>query len=343
MLKTTRSVALLCASAAAQVTSPAGLAAVEGNQVFFHFGTSRRFQQVDFTQAGAPLTINSISWRRNGNVAQTAPARVMDFSIDLGHTNFGQLSNRFDDNFTVSRTNVFSGTGLNFPSWATNVGAPAPFDFTVPLPSPFVYNGRDALVIDFTNTNSTVTATIQADRDFTGLTSLTLGTALGTGCIATGRTVAFAHTAAFHDQTALPTPSYGIRMRIGGTNAPASSPVFLFIDAQNQNLPGLCSTLYALPLVLIVMQSQADGSIPDVNFMFMHDASLVGGTFFTQLLAPDPGQAGVPAVVSNGRQTTLAAGTITNLHRCSYAFYAVPSTTGVGTHFVGGGMVMLLQ
>ena len=30
-------------------------------------------------------------------------------------------------------------------------------------------------------------------------------------------------------------------------------------------------------------------------------------------------------------------------HRCSYAWYTLPSTTGVATHFIGGGMVMLLQ
>jgi hypothetical protein len=82
--------------------------------------------------------------------------------------------------------------------------------------------------------------------------------------------------------------------------------------------------------------------VPDVNDQFTHDPSLIGGTFFTQLLAVDIGQPGIPLVVSNARQLTLTATAVTNQHRCSYGWYSLPGA-GVATHFIGGGMVLLLQ
>lgn len=324
------------------VTSPRGLDTVEGNQVFFHFGGSRRFQQVDYTQAGTPMVISTIGWRRNGNVTQTAPTRTLTLSIDMGHTNFGVLSHYLDDNFTVSRANMLNQASVQFPDWSAAMTGPAPFDFQVPLAAPFVYNGSDALVIDFTYTAS-VSGTVQVDREFNGPTTPPAGAVLGTGCIATGMASAFAHTMYMADQNSVPTPAYGLRLRLGGTNAPATSPVFVFIDYQNENLSGLlCSTVYALPVVMLTMISNASGAIPDVNYMFPYDPSLIGGTFVTQMAAVDFGQA-IPVVVSNGRSITLAATAVTNQHRCSYGWYTVPSTLGTATHFVGGGMVLQLQ
>ena len=76
---------LLCAAAGAQVTTPPGLASTEGNMVFFHWGGSRRFQQIEASHMGAPMVITQIAWRRNGNVSQSAPARkaLLDYDPQL--------------------------------------------------------------------------------------------------------------------------------------------------------------------------------------------------------------------------------------------------------------------
>ena len=339
---------LLCASATAQITTPPGLLTTEGNAVFAHWTGSRRFQQVEASQIGSPMVINSISWRRNGNQTQTAAgARTFDMTVDLGLADFGFLSQRLDDNFLGgTRTTVFNQTGVNFPDWNANLGAPAPFDFTIALTTPYAYVGTNALVIDFSFANIVgATGSVSTDRDFNGYTTPPAGTALGTGCIATGRTVAFGHTAYLSNLGTTPSPNYGMRLRVGGTNAPASAPVIVMIDAQNQGIPGLCTTLYALPLLSIVRTALSTGAVPDIDIGFTHDASLQGAVFFSQLLALDAGQSPIPAVLSNGRQTTMAASPgFTNGHRCSYAWHTLPATaTTVATVFVGGGLVMQLQ
>ncbi|MFO1050936.1 MAG: hypothetical protein U1F36_01820 [Planctomycetota bacterium] len=349
-----RSLSLVCfaamsaaLSAQTVITSPAGLDAVEGNTVFSHWSSSRRFQQVDASHEGNILLISGLAWRRNGNVTQTsAGPRTFDLTVDFGDGNFGQLSSLLDENhLPTTRQTVFGPTTVNFPDWNPSAVGPAPFDFAVTFPGPYVYTGNHALVIDFSYANNTSTALAQTDRDFNGYTTPTAGTSLGTGCIATGRTSAFSHTASMVNLANTPVADYGMRFRFGGANAPASTPVVLNIDFVNQNLAGIaCSTLYAFPTVSVTRMSSSTGALADLDFGFTYDPNLLGATLFTQLLAFDAGQSPLPIVVSNGRQTTMPATPgFTNGHRCAYAWYGLPSTTGTATVFVGGGMVMQLM
>ena len=237
---------------------------------------------------------------------------------------------------------MFQGVAVSFPDWSTSLRGPTPFDFQVPLTTPFAYNGSDALVIDFRYDHASASTLVQCDREFNGQTLVGSGAALGIGCTATGRTATFSHVMGLADRGNVPTAAYGLRMQVSGANAPANSVVFTFLDYRDRNLSGaLCGTVHALPLVLLTLLSRADGSVPVVNFLFPYDASLIGGTFVSQLLAVDSGYA-VPLVVSNGRQMTLTASIFPSPHRCSYA-YVSPATNSTATHYVGGGMVMLLQ
>lgn len=335
---------LSVAAAAQGITSPGGMHAVEGNASFIHWGGSRRFQQVDFSNAGSAMLVSSIAWRRNGGSTGSAGTRTFDFQIDLGDSNFGYLSHVLDDNYLPgTRVTVFN-QNVNFPDWSLAIPGPAPFDFGVTLTTPFVYIGLNALVIDFSYTNNSTTGTLATDREFVGPTTPPAGTVLGTGCIATGRTSAFSHTAYMANSDALPTPEYGMRLRLGGSNAPAGNSVLALIDTNNLNLTGLlCSTLYPSPTVTLPLTALSTGSVADVNLQFRWHPSLVGLTLYTQLAAVDVGQAPFPIAVSNGRQTTMSATSTTGSHRCSYGWYSMPSATGTATHFVGGGMVMLLQ
>jgi hypothetical protein len=334
----------LCAQG---VTSPRGLDTTEGNASFVHFGGSRRFQQIDYSQAGGPLVISSISWRRNGGSTGAAGTRTFDFQVDLGRGDFGAISFLLDSNYLAgTKTTVFNQTAVVFPDWSASIPGPAPFDFKVMLGSPYVYTGANALVIDFYHTNSSTSGTLSVDREFTGPTTPTTGIALGTGCVATGNVSAFAHTAYMANQDSMPTPLYGMRYRLGGTNAPLGGGVVALMDSVNPNLGGLlCTTVYSGGLVALPLPSiPGTTTVPELSLGFTYSASLLGVTLFTQLAALDLGQGPIPVVLSNGRQTTMpATTTYLNSPRCSYGWTSLPTTTGSATHFVGGGMVMLLQ
>ncbi|MEZ5963366.1 MAG: hypothetical protein R3F56_05915 [Planctomycetota bacterium] len=335
---------LLTASfATAQVTSPRGFDTIEGNASFVHWGGSRRFQQIDYTQAGAPMAISSIAWRRNGGSSSTAGPRTFDFTVDMGHADFGLISHILDDNYLPgTRTTVFNQTAVSFPDWNTALPGPAPFDFQISLPTAFTYNGFDSLVIDFSYANNSSTANFSTDREFTGQTTPTPGALLAGGCVASGNTAAFSHAGYTGNQDNSVTTAYGLRLRLGGANAPSTGGVFAMLDPTNLNLSGLlCDTLYPAPNILIPMQTVGT-TVPDVNLQFPYVAALLGASLYSQLAAPDAGQSGIPVVVSNGRQLTIPS-TPVPAHRCSYGWYSTPSTTGVATQFIGGGLVMQLQ
>lgn len=343
-MRLTSLIALVCSSVAAQVTSPVGLSTTEGNTVFAHWSSSRRFQQVDQDQAGAPFPISSISWRRNGGYTSASFARTFDLKIDLGACDFAAVSEEFDQNYLPgSRTTVFNAQ-VNFPDWSIAQPTPAPFDLTATFASPYVYLGQNALVIDFEHTNNTASGTLATDRHFNGPTTPTAGVLLGAGCIATGQSAAFAHTSGSSNFDAVPTPAYGLRLRLGGTAAPATGGVLCLIDVADQNIGGiLCTTLHAGPLVILPMASQATGLVPTLSLGFAHNNSLVGQSLVTQLIAPDAGQSPIPVVASNARQTTITSTLFSGGARCCYAWHALPSATGTGTSFFGGGMVMELR
>lgn len=338
------SLLLTTSLATAQVTSPRGFDSIEGNATFAHWGGSRRFQQIDYTQAGTPMAISSIAWRRNGGSTGTGGPRTFDFQVDMGHADFGVISHVLDANFlSGSRTTVFNQTAVSFPDWNAAIPGPAPFDFQVSLPVPFNYNGVDSLVIDFSYTNNSTTASFTTDREFNGQTTPVAGVSLGTGCVASGNSGAFTHTGYTGNQDNSVTPAYGLRLRLGGANAPASGGVLALLDPTNLNLSGLlCSTLYPAPNILIPLQTSGT-NVPDVNLQFPYVAGLLGATLYSQLVAPDAGQSPIPVVVSNGRQLTIPTTPVIGAHRCSYGWYTIPSTTGVATQFIGGGMVMQLQ
>ena len=332
----------VCSALAAQpVTSPRGFDTTEGGTSFSHFGGSRRFQQIDQTQAGAPLVINAVAWRRNGGYTSATSVRTFDMQIDMGLCSFGQISQRLDDNYLPgTRTTVVNQMAVSFPDWTAAAPTPAPFDFVVKLPQPHVYIGTAALVIDFSYGNNSSTGSLSIDREFPGSTSVPAGTLLGTGCTATGRSAAFAHSGSLWNAGNMPT-AFGMRMRLGATNAP-TGPVIGLLDVTNQNYSGLlCSTLYAGPLVTLPFTASATGSVDPVDFGFPYNANFIGATLYSQLAALDAGATPLPLVVSNGRQMTMS-GTPLSGHRCSYAWLSLPSTTGAATHFIGGGVVLQL-
>jgi hypothetical protein len=326
---------LLASSLAAQsgITSPKGFELVEGNATFFHWGANRRFQQIDNTHKGTPAVVMSLAWRRDGaGGGANVPARTFDMEILMGHVNMAQLSRVFDRNWNLAApTRVYGKKQTNFPNWTGNMGSPAPFDFKVVLDRPFVYNGADALCFDFTVENPTSTLGGTMDRQYVAANTGNGNSLGGSGCIATGRTAAFAQIMRLENNGAT-CPNYGMRIRVNATNAPADAGVFLMVSNRDAALtvPGLCHTVHAVPIFfLLAGLATTAGVLPETSFSFGHDSSLEGAPFVTQLFALDLGQAGVPAVLSNGTHGTMPVGPAITSHEALYTWSTLPTVEGI--------------
>ncbi|MBK8976551.1 MAG: hypothetical protein IPM29_11595 [Planctomycetes bacterium] len=352
-----RAVALTAAvastlSAQSFVTSPRGFEAAEGNSTFTHFSVAdRRFQQVDNTQQGQALLVRSLGVRRDGGPnggGIVAGARRADLEVTMGIANFGVLHAAFDDNYVPgSRQVTYVKKPTSLPSWTGNAGTPAPFDFVMLYDAPYAYAGRSALIIDFTHENlvygggSGNAGGSSVDREFASA-AFGVGTPLALGCTATGMTGTFVHTTRF-ENNGPGWRDHGMRMRYSASGAPVNSPVYLNLDFSNANLsiPGLCTTLNALPTIsLLAGISSSAGSVQDTSLSFGYDAALAGATFVTQLLALDAGRPGIPVVLSNGRQSNMPADPTGSPQACAFGWCFLPENSG--TLFFGGGFVLQL-
>jgi hypothetical protein len=339
-------------SAQSQVTSPLGFDAIEGSTSFNHFTDSgdRRFQQIDHSFAGTSFLTRSLGFRRNGTGSgggTNEPPRTMQLEITFGLTDMTVLSSEFDANFQAGTRQVcFTRKLVNMPDWTGLAGSPAPFDFNVPLDVPYPYAGSDALVIDFTYDSlrwSTGSASggSAVDREYTGARTAT-GSAIGNGCTPSTASGAFSHSMRLENNGA-GGGAYGMRLRISASNAPQNTPIIMNLDLMDQNLtvPGLCTTLHALPaLSAPIGLADPSGDLLQTSISFGYDASFVGVQLVTQLAGFDPGQPQVPLVLSEGRRASMPAGPTTTSHPTAYHWATLP--TPDGTLFFGGGMVLQL-
>ena len=90
---------------------------------------------------------------------------------------------------------------------------------------------------------------------------------------------------------------------------------------------GLCGTVHASPDISLPFgPSSSTGAIASTSITFPFQASLLSGYFFTQALAPDAGQAGLPLVLSNAREGGFPPGST-----FKYIYTTTPpSATGSG-------------
>src|SRR5690606_6665984 len=182
-----------------------------------------------------------------------------DLEVTMGFHDLTLTSRVFDQNYLPgTRQVVFTKKQVNMPDWTGNAGTPAPFDFVVPLDVPFTYAPPLALVIDFTHENvaylgGAASGGSSVDRDYAGARTAT-GANLATGCTATGGSGPYTQNMRLENNGAV-LPSYGMRLRVAATDAPANAPVLLNIDLADQNLtiPGLCTTLHAGPVVSLAL------------------------------------------------------------------------------------------
>lgn len=346
-IRTPLCLAVLSSLAAAQVTTPVGFNATEGNQVFFNFAGARRLQSIDASQSAAAAVWTRFSMRRDGASATSASyaARTCDVQVTLGPASLGVISADLSQNL-VGSTVVYARRSTNMPDWTTAPGAPpAAFDFNLTLDAPYTHAGG-AFVWEVENGVATVTTQTVVDRQYNAYgTSSGALIAGSVGCIATGRTTAFGHTTAFRNGGAI-TGAFGMHLQVAATNAPSTAPVLLSIDTVDSALsvPFLCTTLHAQPTLLLPLgTSSATGAVPAQHITFAHSPNLVGSSLVTQLVSIDAGQQApfLPIALSNGRTTTMPADPTVVCSPACYGFATPPATTG--TLFFGGCIIVELQ
>jgi len=296
----------------AQFTSPAGHLTAEGDgshdYVLFRFDDVT-WQQLDATSVGQPASnIQRIAWRRDAvtGLDPTWIARTIAIGVYLADAVLpGAISETYAANYRNPPVNVFASRAVSLPDWTQPaVSTPAPWDFVLPLDQPWTYAGIHPFLWELRVTNNTTAREygndFQSIAGWTGATNA--GTSNGTGCIATGQTTAMALIASFKNQF--------VRFRAGFTvtRAPANASTFLFLDSTpaNLSLPGLCRSLYALPTVQFALGNSPTGNLREFALDNLQlPASAVGVTLYSQALAIDPGQTGLPLVLSNGRANTF--------------------------------------
>ena len=315
--------ALLVSALAAQTTivSPVGLATTEGSSsnAFPFTNTSvastRRYMQIHSDLVGTPMAINKLSFRMNGTASSFAGSAVCDMELNLGDSrSYDRPSWVFAGNWLGTPATALTRTNINFGP--LTAGTPAPFEFNIPLTTPWVYSGVTSFAWEAVVHSLALTAPFASAMDVDPA-SIVAGAAAvdtGPGCIATGQTLAMSLAVTHADTTG--TWAFGCAVDRG----PASAPTFLYLGTSNPNtaFPGLCGNLYT-DLVLSLPLGATDATGFSGTFsnvagttktsgganVFALPNSIPGVTIFMQAHALDVGQPGLPIANSNGMSVVV--------------------------------------
>jgi hypothetical protein len=293
----------LAASPAAQsyTVTPAANATKVGTAsntypLYFQAG---RYQQLHGDLKGTPRIMTALSLRKGGYTSSSAgAARTLTCTLLVSNTNFGLPSTTFSANYDGTPVTAMPRGTVNLPSWSTSQGTPEPWTVHFPFATPYPHPGQKDFLWELQIHASTSSVPYFADT--VGDSTLTSGAALGSGCISGGQTnnhrlTGYLSTAT-HDNSLrlIPNSSYG----------PATAAIALLAGTVNPNLtvPGLCETLFVVPLWTFSGVTTATGSwLPGPVAVVTHDASWVGVPLYAQLAALDASQSGIPLSMSNGR------------------------------------------
>ena len=320
--------------------APKGSEFFEGNSasdiMLGNWAPQTRTQQVDNNLVGTnvPL-IRFLGWRRNGS-SNSGAAKVTDLTILMGHADYNAITNTFATNYKSAAQTVFTKKPVSLPDWNGASGSvPSPCDLVVPLDLPFVYNNTDALVWEVLNENNPMGIYTQ---DWVSSMTHTYGdysTNLGGGC-ATGN-------GQMKHRVALRANATVLEMGYDVAAAPSNAPLTLLLGISDPaaNLPGLCGTIHCLPLTTLGMGNSGAAGELALSFPISTpwNPSFAGAVLYTQVVAPDATQTGLPLALSNGLRSSAPAGnavgtTPINVKRI-YHTTSVTTPTGTGPSISG--------
>lgn len=340
-------ISLLALSSLAQaqvqtVVSPVANNGVEGSQANafpWTSATPKHYMQIHSDIGGTPKVITKIAGRPNGNTTGFTGTRSLDIEVYMGDSvPYNSCSFVIANNYIGARSAVLTRQVVNCGPFTA--GTPAPFEFGIPLTTPYVYSGANSLaweMLQYANT-ATGTAPSSTDTENSSLATAT-STVTGTGCIASGQTAAMIHTVTAADVAGLFTFGFYV------DRAPANAPTVLYIGASNPNLSvfGLCGNLYTDLLISLPLgQSDANGYIGSLSgttkiaggpCTILVPNTFPGATVYTQVHSIDVGSTSLlPIANSDGRATVVPTPTLTKVTKVSRIF-SNGATTDVNAHF----------
>ena len=314
--------------------TPVGAEFFEGSSssdiMFGNWNPNTRTQQIDNNLAGRNLPlVRFIGWRRNGS-ANAGAAKTTDVTVLMAHADYNTITNVFANNYKTPAQTVFTKKAVNLPDWNAPSGSvPSPFDVVLPLDVPFLYNGQDALLWDVLNENNPLG--IYTQDWVSGTMPHTYGdypTDLGGGCTTTNG--AMTHRCALRANATV------LEMGFKVSSAPPSAGLTMLLGASDPALtiPGLCGVVHSQPLVFLpIGTADAAGTLPlafPINTPWT--PALAGAPLFTQVIALDTTQPGIPLAMSNGLRAPIpmtgGAGAI-NVKRI-YNTSSTTNPTGTG-------------
>jgi hypothetical protein len=264
-----------------------------------------------------PRAIRSLAFRLDlGNATYNGVWMIdlemfMGFNRGLDHT-----TQFFDRNYFVPRTTVVTRKLINWgPQGGSTPPGPNPFrpTMSVMLDAPWLFlGGPFALVWEVVIHSNAVSGGGPQDADMGSSTAGT-GVITGTGCLATGQTIAMTHQASLVDVGGW------LGLNITVTNGPANVGALLALGSRDPALqfPGLCSRLHTdLLLVIPIGATDVSGAITTATSgasSFVLRNVFGGGTLFTQVHAPDRGQPGLAIANSDGRSTAVPTPNLTRV------------------------------
>ncbi|MHC4514662.1 MAG: hypothetical protein ACYTGW_04805 [Planctomycetota bacterium] len=319
MLATTASLlalGLLSVSLPAQgtFTSPLGYDTKEGATDHAYILGNRvglTWQQIDSTLRGRVLSVKSIAWRRDGNLATNAAyvKRTMEVEIFLANSELTKISKTHSANYVGTPTRVVNKKTVSAPDWtAAPTTAPAPFNFKVPFDTGWVFLGKNDFLWEVRVTKNSYTGTAFSNYPFdfqyvvsgssfnNNPSTPSTSTALGTGCTASGKTSPFTLSTVLYN--------HGVKFRLqnSATNGPATTQVNAYFSIKDPNLaiPGWCERVHVDPMWLLPLgKTSTTGSVgPTTLDNIPYNRNLIGFPIFVQAGALDTGR-GI-FILSNG-------------------------------------------
>lgn len=242
--------------------SPGGLEVRAGNtESSLPFrGVSATYQQIHGATdlvgvaGGQSLAITGLHFRPHATFA--LPARQFELQLSLGETSVApeKMGFVFANNFSATPTVVRSYGMINLPA-AKGIGAdPNPVAWKVPFAGIFIYapsNGNLIWEWRHRNGGALLDCPIDAVNSiFTGGSAVL--PSLGSGCVATGQTMAAAA------EYTVRSGQLEAALRRGPANAPAV--MWLGFDRVRTSVPGFCSDLYVMPALTKIGRTDAQGS-----------------------------------------------------------------------------------
>ena len=262
-------------------------------------------QQVHGDLRTQPLSIKSLAFRRAA-ITTTDPsgvARTVDAELFCGEGDMATAGTAFAGNYQGTPANVVQRKSLSLPDWTLYAGSPAPFDFVVPFDQPFTYTASSDFVWEVVVWSNTVSGSYLADA-CSGVPTLPGQVGYtGLGCQVAGHALRMVLTASLESIGS----SSLVSLQATCANAPLSANAALLLGVSDPALsdPIVCASLHSDGLVSINGMTDALGAIAFGPLQAPHTPQLVGQVLYSQVIAADPAQPGVPFALSNGAWTQV--------------------------------------